>query len=58
VVQFVQKGSSLQGRRMRDGIKHSGFSIYKLYRIVYFTCALIGHVSSRHCQRASPLAAS
>src|ERR1700757_2132289 len=58
VVQLVQQGSSLQGGRMRDVMRHSGPSRYKLYRIVYFTCTLIVHVSSRHCQRASPLAAS
>ena len=49
----------LQGRRLRDGSGDIRLLIdSKLYRIVYFTCALIGIVSSRHCQRASTLAAS
>ena len=59
MVQLVQKGSSLQGGRMGDGMGQVALLInIKLYRIVYFTCTLIENVSSRHCQRAWALAAS
>jgi hypothetical protein len=50
MIQLVQKGSSLQGKRIGYGMGHSGLlGLFKLYRIVYFTCTLIWTVSSRVC---------